>query len=153
MRVLGVRCSNTDYYFCLLSGDAASPQVEFMKHVNFPNGFSEAETLRWLYQEFQEIFRSQHIDCVGIKRAETNAKRSNSLEFRIQAEAIVSLAATEAGCPSVERKVASTIAKGLGLKGKAKYLETKLDTSAIAGFNTHPAKQQEAILVAWSCMG
>jgi hypothetical protein len=152
MRILGVRCSNTDYTCCLLSGDAGSPQIEAIKHVNYPNGFTEAETIRWLHQEFQAICCAQSIDGVGIKRAEPNVQRSNSLELRIQAEGIVSLAAAEAGCCAVKRKVGSTVAKDLGLKGKAKYLQTKLDTSAIPDFDSRSAKEKEAILVAWSCM-
>jgi hypothetical protein len=152
MQILGVRCSNTDYTYCLLSGDAVSPQIESIKHVAYPKGFTEAETLKWLYQEFQEICCSQSIDSVGIKRAETNVKRSNSLEMRIQAEGIVSLAASQVGCCTIERKVGSTVAKGLGLKGKAKYLKTTLDTSIIPDFNSYSDKEQDAILVAWSCM-
>ncbi|MCE9615921.1 MAG: hypothetical protein K8T26_16745 [Lentisphaerae bacterium] len=152
MKILGVRCSNSDYTTCLLSGDAAAPKVEEMKHVNYPNGYGEAETLRWLRQEFQRLCNGQALDEVCIKRAETNVKRSNSLEARIQAEAIVALAAAESGCGKVQRKVGSTVAKDLGLKGKAKYLQTKLDTSAIPDFGDYSAKEQEAILVAWSCM-
>lgn len=152
MQILGVRCSNTDYTYCLLSGDAALPKIEAVKHVNYPNGYTEAETLRWLRQEFQTLCRKQSLDAVGIKRAETNVKRSNSLEARIQAEAIVSLVAAESGCQTVKRKVGSTVAKDLGLKGKAKYLQSKLDTSAIPDFGSYSAKEQEAILVAWSCM-
>lgn len=152
MKTLGVRCSNTDYTYCILSGDAGSPHIETIKHVTYPNGFTEAETLKWLHQELQAILSTHAIDGVGIKRAETNVKRSNSLELRIQAEAIVSLAVAQAGCRSIERKVSSTVAKDLGLKGKAKYLHTKLDTSAISNFRDYSNKEQEAILVAWSCM-
>ena len=152
MIILGVRCSNTDYTYCILSGDARSPHVDAVKHVSYPNGYTEAETLRWLHQEFQAICGRQTLDAVGIKRAETNVQRSNSLESRIQAEAMVSLAAAEAGCRTVGRKVGSTMAKDLGLKGKAKYLQTKLDTSPIPDFGNYSAKEREAILVAWSCM-
>lgn len=152
MKVLGVRCSNTDYSFCLLSGTSTSPKIEEAKHVKYPIGYSEAETLKWLRQEFLTICNEQDLYAVGIKRAETNVKRSNPLEFRIQAEAIVSLVAAEVGCGTVERKVGSTVAKDLGLKGKAKYLQTKLDTSVISGFGGYTAKEQDAILVGWSCM-
>jgi hypothetical protein len=152
MKILGVRCSNTDYTYCLLSGDAATPVIDDVRHVAFPNGYAEAETLRWLHQEFQTLVSGKTLDAVGIKRAETNVQRSSSLEFRIQAEAIVSLVAAEIGYTSVKRKVGSTLAKDLGLKGKAKYLQTKLDTSVIPDFGDYSAKEQEAILVAWSCM-
>jgi hypothetical protein len=150
--VLGVRCSNTEYTYCILKGTFETPLVENVQHVAFPNGYSESEILKWLHQEFQAVFRAHTIDAVGIKKAEANVKRSNSLELRIQAEAIVSLTAAEVGCSNVSRKVKASIAKGLGLKGRAKYLQSKLDTSVIADFASYSNKEQEAILVAWSCM-
>jgi hypothetical protein len=48
--------------------------------------------------------------------------------------------------------MSSTISKDLGLKGKGKYLKTKLDTSPIKDFENYAQKVQEAILVAWSCI-
>jgi len=48
------------------------------------------------------------------------------------------------------KKVKSTIAKDLGLKGRGHYLRTELDTSVIPGFAGKPDKEKEAILAAWS---
>ncbi|MBL7224726.1 MAG: hypothetical protein ISS59_01215 [Desulfobacteraceae bacterium] len=152
MIVLGIRCSNTDYTCSILEGDADIPEVKETQHIAFPKGYGEAEALRWFYREMQSLFTSWRIDAVGIKRAETNVKRSNSLELRIQHEGIATLAAAEHGCTAVYRKVNSTIAKDLGLKGKGKYLQTKLDTSPIPNFDNYSKKKQEAILTAWSCM-
>ena len=150
MRTLGVRCSNSDYTFCILSGDGRSPDVECVERVAFPKDYTDAEVLKWLNQEVRAILADHTFDAVGLKRAETNVKRSNSLEVRIQAEAIVALAASEIGCSVIDRKVNSTIAKDLGLKGKAKYLQTKLDTSVIPDFDDYSEKERDAILVAWS---
>lgn len=152
MLVMGVRCSNSDYSYCILSGSRDAPTVEVSQQVSFPKGYSESEILRWLYQEMKTVFRTYTCDAVGIKRPEIVAKRSNALESRLQSGAIVILAAAESGCRAVHRKVKSTIAKDLGLKGKGRYLDSKLDTSAINGFNSYPKKIQEAILIAWSCM-
>jgi hypothetical protein len=152
MSTMGIRCSNTDYAYCILLGDSNSPQIKVVTHVAYPANFKEAETLKWLYQELQGILDKHSVIRVGIKRAETNVKRSNSLESRIQAEAMVLLAAIQSGCSSIERKVSATIAKDFGFKGKAKYLETKLDTSAIPKFDSYSGKEKDAILAAWSCM-
>ena len=62
------------------------------------------------------------------------------------------LLSAKLGINEIESKVKSTIAKDLGLKGKGKYLDTKLDTSCIDNFDKFPKKEQEAILVAWSCL-
>jgi hypothetical protein len=135
-----------------LSGDRDSPTVEETNRIPFPKDYSEPELLNWFYQEITALFQRSNVDGVGIKRAEGTVKRSNALETRIQCGGIISLVAAQAGCCNVYRKMGSTIAKDLGLKGKGKYLKTKLDTSAIADFEDYPVKAQEAILVAWSCM-
>jgi len=152
MIVIGFRFSNSDYSFSILSGDRDAPVVEETNQISFPKGYNEPELLNWLFQEMTALFQRQSCDAVGIKKAEGTVKRSNSLETRIQAGAISSLAAAQAGCRVVYRKMSSTIAKDLGLKGKGKYLKTKLDTSAIQDFDGYAQKVQEAILVAWSCM-
>ena len=48
------------------------------------------------------------------------------------------------------RKVKSTIAKDLGLKGRGHYLQTELDTSVIPGFGSKSEKEKDAILAGWS---
>lgn len=152
MKVLGIRCSNNDYTYCILSGSSSAPIIEEIQRLSFPAGYSEPEALLWFYRELQGLFKRNGFDSVGIKRSEVSVKRSNNLELRIQNEAIVSLVAAEAGVSSVQRKVKPTIAKDLGLKGKSKYLETRLDTSVIDGFDSYSNKEREAILTAWSCM-
>lgn len=152
MKALGVRCSNSDYTYGVVSGDADSPDIESVKRVAFPKDFTGADVLKWLHQEARAILADAGFDAVGLKRAETNVKRSNSLEARIQAEAVFCLAASELGCNVIDRKVHSTIAKDLGLKGKAKYLQTQLDTSVIPEFDKYSEKEQDAILVAWSLL-
>jgi len=152
MKVLGIRCSNSDYAYCIISGIRMAPAVEATRRVSLPEGYNEAESLKWLRQEMQNIFGSHRFDQVGIKKAETNARRTNALDARIRNEAIVSLVAAESGCLRVAWKVKSTIAKDLGLKGKGKYLESRLDTSPIIGFDAYPREIKEAVLVGWSCM-
>lgn len=152
MAVYGIRFSNTDFSFCILSGDRDAPVVEENRQVAFPKGYNEPELFNWLFQEMWALLRRHPCDAVAIKRAEGTVKRSNALETRIQAGAIVSLAAAQAGCNRVYSKMSSTVAKDLGLKGKGKYLKTNLNTSAIDDFDSYPAKTQEAILVAWSCL-
>jgi hypothetical protein len=152
MKVMGIRCSNTDYSYCILSGSRDIPVVDATCQVSFPAGYSEVEILRWLHHEMQAIFKAYCCCAVGVKKVEATVKRSNAIDFRIQSEAIVGLAAAEAGCLDVRRKVKASIAKDLGLKGRGKYLETRLDTSPISKFAEYPTKVQEAILIAWSCM-
>lgn len=152
MAVYGIRFSNSDFSFCILTGHSDAPTVAESGRVAFPTGYSEPELLKWLHQEITALLQRQACDALAIKKAEGTVKRSNALETRVQAGAIASLVAAQIGCTKVHRKMSSTVAKDLGLKGKGKYLKTKLDTSVIADFDSYPAKTQEAILVAWSAM-
>jgi hypothetical protein len=132
-------------------GAGHSPVVEAAEVIAYPKGFSEPEILKWLHQEIAQIFGKHDCNNVAIKKPELGVLRSNSLDIRIECEGVVTLAAAEAGCLSVKRLFNSSIAKGLGLKGKGKYLKT-LDTSPVNNFNTYPPKVQEAIRTGWSGM-
>lgn len=150
MKTLGVRCSNTDCHLAILKGIQESPKIAETKKIRFPKGFAQAESLKWFNQELADYLNGKKLDSVAIRAPENNARRSKSLDARIQFEAIILLLSAQMGISSVNSKIKSTIAKDLGLKGKGKYLDTKLDTSAITDFDDYSAKEKEAILVAWS---
>lgn len=152
MTVVGMRVSNTDCSYCVMSGNKETPAVDVTESFKFAKGLSEPDMLRWLYQEVEPIFNKHSPSVLALKKAETTVRRSNSLDSRIQCEAIVILAAGNSGCKESCKKVKATIAKDLGLKGKAKYLSSKLDTGPIPNFDNFPDKMQEAILVAWSSL-
>lgn len=151
MSIFGFRCSNTDFAYCVLSGTKNSPMVEAAELITYPKGFSEPEVLKWLHQEVFQIFGKHGCSSVAIKKPELSVKRSNSLDTRIECEGIITLASADAGCLSVKRIINASIAKGLGLKGKSRYLKT-LDTSPVRNFDSYPSKVQEAIVAAWSNM-
>lgn len=108
--------------------------------------------LTWSDKTIKTLINQHSPNAVAVKAAEQMVKRSGALETRIRIEGISLMSAAEAGCDTACRKVKATIAKDLGMKGKGKYLETQLDTSCITDFDTYNAKQQEAILVWWSCL-
>jgi hypothetical protein len=152
MKILAVRCSNTDFAHALLEGTQDNPTLSCSGITAFPKGYDEHSLLYWFYQEIGGILTNYRPDGLAVKAAETMVKRSVVLELRIRIEGVALMAAAEAGCANVCRKVKSTIAKDLGMKGKAKYLETQLDTSAIADFDSLKVKEQEAVLAGWSCL-
>ena len=148
--ILGVRCSNTDYSFALLKGKKGTPQVVNTKTASFPKGYTRPDILRWLYQEIDDYF-SKHkgISHLVVKGAEPMAQKGGSYSDRVECEAILFLAAANHGL-TAGRKVKPTIAKDLGLTGRAKALDEDLDTSVISNFNSCSTKEQEAVLAAWS---
>lgn len=147
---LGLRCSNNDYTFVILKGDASCPSIMDKGCVSFPKGFNRPHELKWFYQEIEGLIYKHKIRSITIKGAEGMAARDKSFVSRIENEAVVYLAGFNNGIKKISKKVKSTMAKDLGLKGKAKYLATKLDCSVFPTFNDETPKMQEAILAAWS---
>ncbi len=152
MKILAVRCSSSDFAHATIEGSQQSPTVIESAVIGFPKGYGEHALFHWFHQEIKGLIDNHGPDGVAVKAAEPMVKRSGTLETRIRVEGIALMSAAEAGCTTACRKVKSTIAKDLGMKGKGKYLETKLDTSPIANFDSYNTKQQEAILVGWSCL-
>lgn len=152
MKVLAVRCSNTDFAYAVVEGTMDMPALLLCDETSYPNGYKEHSLFHWFHQEITELLDTHSPDGLAVKAAETMVKRSGALDLRIRIEGIALMAAAEVGCSLACRKVKSTIAKDLGMKGKSKYLETNLDKSVIPRFDSYNTKQQEAILVAWSCL-
>ncbi len=152
MAFLGIRCSNHDYSFAILSGTKESPKVDQKDTIAFPKGYSKPNSLKWFLQELQELFeKNPSIRVIGIKGAEPMASRGKAFIERIENETIVYLSAANSGIKAIFRKPKVTIAKDLGLKGKAKYL-ADLECNFFPDFKKESEKIQEAVLVAWSCI-
>lgn len=152
MKYLGVRLSNSDFSFVVLEGSRNSPKVLKSETLLLPKNYSIADRLDWLLKELEGLIKTNNIKGIVIKRTETMVKRSNNLELRIKLEAMVYLAAKICGIKNVTEKVKPTIAKDLGLKGKSRYLSTKLDTTIIKDFHKKTPKIQDAILAAWTLL-
>lgn len=148
--ILGIRCSNSDYSFALLKGSKGCPEVANVKSASYPKGYSRPEILRWLYQEIEDYSsKNIGIETFLVKGAEPMAQKGGAYTERVECEAIMFLVAAQHGL-TANRKVKQTIAKDLGLAGRAKALEENLDTSVITDFENYSTKEAEAILVAWS---
>lgn len=152
MKTFGVRCSNSDFAYAIIEGDKDKPKIINSSNVNFPKNFSDGERLYWFSQEINTLLQQHKPDNVVIKAAEPMVKRSNNLDTRLHNESIIFMTAESNGIKNAIKKTKATIAKDLGLKGKGKYLETKLDTSPIDNFDSFNIKIQEAILAGWSSM-
>ena len=149
-RVLGLRCGSTEYSFAVLKGGKRKPEVVVKGTVKFPKSNSRALNIAWFKQEIDDIFTHHAVSFLAIKGTEGLASRGAAFVARVEHEAAAILAAVNKGIRRVPRKVKSTIAKDLGLKGKGAYLATKLDTSVIPDFEKQPPNVKEAILVGWS---
>lgn len=147
--ILGLRCSSKDYAFAVLDGTRAKPTLVVSGLVAFPKGFSRVQSVHWFYQELLTILNAHPCTLIVVKGFE-GMSRDRFFVERVEHESAAYLAASHRGIKSVLRKVKSTIAKDLGLKGRARYLSTTLDTSLIVDYDTLAEKTQDAILAAWS---
>jgi hypothetical protein len=148
--VLGIRCSNTDYTFAVLKGTKKAPGVVVTGTVPYPKGFTKPQSLKWLAQEIDGFLKTHQIEKIVMNRFEGRGLRKLAYEDRVEHEAAVYIAAANSGMKAVFKKVKSTIAKDLGLKGRARYLAAGLDTSLIPDFQTYSDKVRDATLAAWS---
>jgi Holliday junction resolvasome RuvABC endonuclease subunit len=149
MNILGVRCSNTDYAFAILTGEKESPIVINARSIAFPKGYNKSERLKWFLQEIDALLSKHNVGAIVVKSFEGQHWRS-AVKERMQYEAIVFLSGANCGLKRVCEKRNASIAKDLGLKGQAHYLSTNLNTSVVANFDNYPEKTREAILAAWS---
>lgn len=148
MTILGVRCSNRDFAYAILDGRRDTPELVKVGTLSYPKGFVKPQSLHWLFQEADGLFRQNGIEKLVIKRFEGQS-RGAPFEDRVEHEAAVILAAAQRGMKVVFKKVKSQIAKDLGQKGRARYLAA-LDTSWLPCFGDLSEKEKEAVHAAWS---
>lgn len=150
MKAFGIRCSNTDFAFAIMTGSKVAPVVKTSQLISYPKSYSKPQRLKWFFRELQDITRDQELVRWAIKGAEPMATRNKAFVERVEYEGVAILVAADFNIDEVPRKVKATIAKDLGLAGKAAALKNSLNTGLIPGFAREPEKIQEAILVSWS---
>jgi Holliday junction resolvasome RuvABC endonuclease subunit len=149
--VLGIRCTHADMSFAVLAGSQAAPKVLAVGEVAYPKGYQRPQRLQWIVQEADGLIKTHGVDLVVIKQFEGMTK-GNRYEERVEAEGAIAVAAGQNGIKQVYKKRKNTLAKDLGLKGRARYLATSLNTAAIPSYSDLPEKRQEAVLCAWSAL-
>ena len=150
MVVLGIRCSHTDITYAVVSGSREAPELRAVDTVAFPKGYRRPQLLKWIVQEIDGAIKRNSTGAMVVKKYE-GRKKGNDYELRVEAEGAVAIAAADNGLKAFWKKQKNTIAKDLGQKGRARYLES-LDTSSIPGFSDLSSKKQDAIFSAWSAL-
>jgi len=151
MNILGIRCSNRDYTFAVISGMKTTPTVIVTKTIAYPKVDRLGESLKWFLLEIETLLINYSIGKIVIKGYEGRFRsKATTYDRRIEHEAIIFLVAENNGIKEIFKKVKSTIAKDLGIKGRGKYLKTNLDTSVIPNFYSYNDKTKESIKAAWS---
>jgi hypothetical protein len=148
MNILGIRCSNKDFSYAVMRGTKKAPKIVALETLVYPKNYTRSRSLLWFTLEVEQWIKKYNVQSVVMKRFEGRS-RGGSFEDRVEYEAAVYLACARCGLTTACKKVRSTIAKDLGLKGRAHYLAT-LNTSVIPAFSNYTDKEQEAILCAWS---
>ncbi len=115
-----------------------------------PKGYGRQQCLKWLYAEIDDLLRQYPVKALVVKGTEGIAPRGTAFVSRVEHEAIVFLVGALHDVRNANRKVKSTLAKDLGLKGRARYLKTDVDGSLVPGMEIMSEPLQEAVLAAWS---
>lgn len=152
MNTLGIRCSTKDFNFSVINGTQDNPNLIDSGTTKFPTGQNDADKLNWFYQEIGGLIKKHAIGGIGIKGVEPMAMKGKNYGARTQVEAMIYLQAAQNGIKYIKTKVKSTIAKDFGLKGKGKYLTSKVDYSKIPDFDNKNQNIQESIQVALSML-
>lgn len=150
MVVLGIRCSHTDITYAAVSGTKTAPDLLATETVSFPKGYPRPQLLKWVLQETDTMIRKHSIEGVVVKVYE-GRKKGNDYELRVEAEGAVAIAAADNGIRAFWKKRKNTMAKDLGQKGRARYIEM-LDTSSMPDFPSLSDKKQDATISAWSSL-
>jgi hypothetical protein len=132
-----------------MSGSRSQPKIEVSNTIAYPRNFAKPRSLLWFLQEIQDIAAKYDVKKIVVKGFEGRT-RGKAYEERVEYESAVFIAAAKSGISGVFRKVKSTIAKDLGFKGRARYLQTSLNTSVIPTYARKSEKEKDAIVAAWS---
>ena len=117
--------------------------------IQYPKSFKTPQLLRWLRQEVEDLIIKHKVNSIVLKAPEPMANKDKSYSKLIECETVFLLVGAMHNLRSVDKKVKATMAKDLGVKGKAKYLST-INTSIIPNFSDFSEKLQEAIYAGWS---
>jgi hypothetical protein len=147
-RTAGLRFTNKGFAFAIVEGTRSAPTLVESASIQCPKAFRACEVAKWVKHEVDAIFNKFKPNFVCIKSFEGRSK-GTAYEERVRLEGVAHLCASDIGLKDLARKRKSTIAKDLGLKGRAHYLST-FDTSSIENFLDLDPLVQEAALVAWS---
>lgn len=149
MSILGIRCSNKDFTYAVMTGSKKTPSTQQCATVAVPKNYSRPRSLHWMVQEVEQLIKKHGAQKIVMKSSESRTRGKPYTE-RVELEAAVYIAGAKNGINRIFKKANSTIAKNLGLKGRAHYLQTQLNTSVIPGFGSKSDKEKEAILAGWS---
>lgn len=152
MIILGLRCSPSEFSFSVMEGTLKSHMLVATGRIKYPTGYNHCELLRWLHNEIGGLIGKYQVNGIGVKGTEAMGMKGKSYGERMELEAMIFLQAIQHGIKYAKRKVKSTIAKDIGLKGKGKYLTDGFDYFSIDNFSKMSQHLQEATQVALSML-
>jgi hypothetical protein len=150
MIILGFRCSPSEFSFSVMEGNLKTHKLVASGRIKYPSGYNHCELLRWFHNEIAGLINKYQANGIGVKGTEAMGMKGKFYGERMELEAMIFLQAIQHGVKYAKRKVNSTIAKDLGLKGKGKYLADGFDYSSIDNFSKMSQHLQEATQVALS---
>lgn len=150
MKMIGFRCSSSDYTYAVIENSKGDTKIIDAKSIPFPKNYSHADILKWLYLEIERLLKDIKPSGIMIKRSEALASKGKPFITRVECEGIIFLLAGMLNIKYVAGKAKATILKDLGYKGKSKYFKTAVADVSFDEIPRLSDKIIEAVMVAKS---
>jgi hypothetical protein len=148
--VIGFRCSPQGIALVALKGTKGNPILVTSEVVSRPANLTDPAFFSWVHKEIRDLLTTNSPKRISFKKAEHAPSRSSSTERRAQVEAILQVAAYDAGYKQVAGMTKSQIAAAIGYEGTIKEVIVALDGTPLEDFKKD--ERGEAALVAWSIL-
>lgn len=134
-----------------MGGSKGQPKLIRIIKKPFPLDYSRVQIIDWFLQELDDFIQANDgINEIIIKSPDAMSRRNTAYEERLENQGVAYLAASRNGIRLVTRKVRSTIAKDLGLKGNSREYAA-VDCSQIYTKQSSISEdERDSILAAWS---
>jgi hypothetical protein len=145
MKSIGIRPHPEQYAYVILEGTQANPRLIDKGIAKCPKAVSDAEMLRWVRQDVQELLTRHNVAEAGIKTVEGNARSKNTKRLHLEG-VVVEGVASHACQPRTKLLVTKQIKAATGFNDLARYMATLLEKDSLQEVSS--AAYEDAALAA-----
>jgi hypothetical protein len=149
MAAVGFRCEPREVHWVVMDGTRGAPVVVEKDRMRVPQNMARPAELSWLLREIAELLVRTSPAAVGYKRSEASPRPRHPQ--RLEAEAIVQVAAHDAGVPEICGLLKRRLKSAIHYDGDARYVTRAVDEAELEGLG-NSLEEKEAALAAWSLL-
>lgn len=149
MAVMGFRCEPRGIRWVLMDGQRGAPRLLDKGRIRIPQNKERPAELSWLLRELRELLARTNPAAVAYKRPERS--RGGPNVQTVEGQAMVQVAAHDAGAEEVEGVLKVSLRSRLGYEGDARYITRMVDSWPLEGIG-RSEQEREAALAACSVL-